>query len=81
MDQDTRLVDHSQVEGSPVLKKGQINELVINGKVVVCRAVVWRCRRTKVVGLRTYARGLRVFACISVKDVWKRGRTGESGEV
>ena len=33
MDQDTRLVHHGKVQRTPVLEKGQIDELVVDGDV------------------------------------------------
>ena len=43
MYEDACLVYHCNVEGAPVLEEGEIEELVIDGEIVVCDVVVWRC--------------------------------------
>jgi len=43
VDEDASLVYHCNVEGAPVLEEGEVEELVIDGEIVVCDVVVWRC--------------------------------------
>ena len=38
---DAGLVDHRQVQGSPVLEEGRVDELVVDGEVVVPRLRIW----------------------------------------
>lgn len=38
MYQNAGLVDHRDVEGAPVFKEGEIEEPVVDGKVMICRA-------------------------------------------
>lgn len=40
MEQDASFVNHSKVQRSPVLKEREVYELVVDGEVVVGRAIV-----------------------------------------
>lgn len=44
MDVDASLVDHGNIERTPVLEEREIKELVVDCEVVVCCVVVWRRR-------------------------------------
>lgn len=44
VDVDACLVDHSNIEWPPILKEGEIKELVIDREVVIYGIVVWRNR-------------------------------------
>jgi len=44
VDVNARLVDHGNIEWSPILEEGEIKELVIDRKVVIYGIVIWRIR-------------------------------------
>jgi hypothetical protein len=46
MDKDTGFVHHSNIQWTPILEERHIKQVVVDREVIVCRIVVWRCRRT-----------------------------------
>jgi hypothetical protein len=41
--EDASLIDHGNVERAPVLEEGQIEQLIVDGEVVIGCIFVWGC--------------------------------------
>lgn len=81
MYQDTRLIHHRKIEWPPIFKEGKVDELVVNGEVVVRRVVVWG-HGMALLGSRRPHMGCIALRCgKAVENVWAWCRVGECGEV
>lgn len=79
VNQDASLVDHREVERTPILEKGEVEEVVVDDEVVVLGVIVG-CRRLG--GMGTANLGMVIWRVrLAVEDFWSRRRVREGREV
>lgn len=75
------LVDHRKVEWSPVLKEREIQELVVDGEVVVKSIFILGGRSRTSSGSRAKGRLIPSFRGQLIESMWRWWGMGESREI
>ena len=69
MHQNAGFVYHRKVKRAPIFEERQVEQLVVNGEVVVQRILVWCLWRSFAILLRAYTRLLCLLVRGAVEDV------------